>query len=162
VTNFRTTDHGLRIFVPWAPLRRDAYLVPTEEKFLSLQERTRAYAVIMAAVAAAAVLWQGARAGGVTLLIALAFYAAWAGFQCRELERADEPSLRQSSPVPERPTRTAEFWLLEIVCLAFVAAGAVALLLDPSTWMVSLASIGFFGLCAVVLARRYLAGRRAV
>jgi hypothetical protein len=39
-------------------------------------------------------------------------------------------------------------WLVEIGSLAFVAAGIFMLVVEPDKWLIAIASIGFFGLCA--------------
>jgi hypothetical protein len=42
-------------------------------------------------------------------------------------------------------------WLSEIGSLAFVTIGLVTLSVDPTAWLISIASIVFFGGCAVVI-----------
>jgi hypothetical protein len=61
-----------------------------------------------------------------------------------------------------RAHSTVSLWLLEIAALVFVGAGALILIVDPSNWLVATASIGFFGLCAVMIARMLLNKMREI
>ena len=58
------------------------------------------------------------------------------------------------------PQSLVALWLLEIVSLAFVGCGFWLLVIEPGRWLVALASIGFFGLCAATAARLLVLRRR--
>jgi hypothetical protein len=105
-------------------------------------------------------LWNGWGIG--TTLVFATFliipYLVWARYshniQTRQLLRGLQPS-DKSLTLQTKITSVAlgcnvvTLWLTEIGLLAFVAAGIFLLVADPSKWLIAVASIGFFRLCAV-------------
>jgi hypothetical protein len=51
-------------------------------------------------------------------------------------------------------------WGLEIGALALVGGGIIMLVVDPSQWLIALASIFLFGLCAAKFTRMLVLRRR--
>jgi hypothetical protein len=53
-------------------------------------------------------------------------------------------------------------WALEIFSLLVVAAGVFILMIDPASWLLALASIAFFGLCALAFARMLMLRKQQI
>ena len=105
-------------------------------------------------------LWNGWGAG-TTLAFATFFiipYLVLARYsrniQMGKLLRGLQPSAKKLAVQPDTTSVALEYnivtlWLAAIGSLAFVAAGIFMLVVAPSKWLIAVASIGFFGLCAV-------------
>jgi hypothetical protein len=95
-----------------------------------------------------------------TLVFATFFiipYLVWARYshniQTRQLLRGLQPLDKSLTLQPDITSvalgrNVVTLWLTELGSLAFVAAGVFILVVDPSKWLIAVASIGFFGLCA--------------
>jgi hypothetical protein len=95
---------------------------------------------------------------------------AWARYshniQMLQLLRAGQPP---DKPLPLQPDKVSlalsihpvVLWLLALGSLAFVATGIFILIVDPGRWLIALASIGFFGLCATFAAHLLVLRRSA-
>ena len=96
-----------------------------------------------------------------TLVFATFFiipYLVWARYsrntQMGKLLRSLQPSDKKLAVQPDITSvalgcNVVTLWLAEIGSLAFVSAGIFILVVAPSKWLIAVASIGFFGLCAV-------------
>ena len=97
---------------------------------------------------------------GTMLIFATFFivpYLVWARYshniQMRQLLRRPQPSdktlaLQSDITSVALGQNVIVLWLIEIGSLAFVAIGIFMLFVDPGKWLIAVASIGFFGLCA--------------
>ncbi len=159
-SSFKTTEDGRRLFFPWGTLGR-GYAVPSAAEFERLSRSVKAYMVISLPLIILAVTWKGFLGGSVLLPLLIVPYVLWAQSQCRRLQRTEEKlTLGESMAGHARAHSTVGLWLLELAALAFVGAGALLLMLDPSNWPTAAASIGFFGLWAVVFSRMLSNKRR--
>jgi hypothetical protein len=123
-------------------------------------------------IAGTLALWHGWGWGVVLAFAALTIVPSlvWArhshNMQMRRLLRAGQPP---DKPLPLQPDKISlalsihplVLWSLELGSLAFVAAGFFILIVDSSHWLMALASIGFFGLCAAFAAHLLALHRRA-
>lgn len=110
-------------------------------------------------ITGALALWNGWGAG-MTLVFAALFiipHLVWARYshniQLRQLLRGPQPSDKRPTLHPDmasqaRAHNVVVLWLMAIGSLAFVAGGIFILIVAPGRWLVALAAIGFFGLCA--------------
>jgi hypothetical protein len=97
---------------------------------------------------------------GATLIFATFFivpYLVWARYshniQMRQLLRGPQRSDKALALQPDIASvalgqNLIVLWLIEIGSLAFVAIGIFMLFIDHGKWLIAVASIGFFGLCA--------------
>jgi hypothetical protein len=118
------------------------------------------YPVVSWALIAGVLAWWNGWGLGMTAAFAALFiilHLVWARYrhnnQTRQLLRGLQPSDKRLTLQPDAMSLALAqnglvLWLLEISSLAFVAAGLFVLAVDPGKWLVALASIGFFGLCA--------------
>ena len=95
-----------------------------------------------------------------TLIFATFFivpYLVWARYshniQMRQLLRGPQPLDKTLALQPDITSvalgqNVIVLWLIEMGSLAFVAIGIFMLFVDPGKWLIAVASIGFFGLCA--------------
>jgi hypothetical protein len=155
-SSFKTTEDGRRLFFPWGTLGR-GYAIPSEAEFERLRRGVKAYLAISLPLIILAVTWKRFLGGSVLLPLLIVPYALWARSQCRRLQPTEEKLTLSETG---QAHGTVELWLLELAALAFVGAGALILVLDPGNWPLAAASIGFFGLCAVMLSRMLLNKRR--
>jgi len=110
-------------------------------------------------IAGTLTLWHGWGWGVILIFAALSIgpYLVWARYshniQMRQLLRAGQPPDKTLPLQPDKVSLALSInpvvlWLLELGSLAFVAAGLFILVVDPGSWLIALASIVFFGLCA--------------
>lgn len=123
-------------------------------------------------VACTLALWHGWGWGVILVFAAISIIPSlgWARYshniQMRRLLRAGQPP---DKPLPLQPDKVAlalsihpaVLWLLVLGSLAFVVAGIFILIVDPGSWLIALASIGFFGLCAAFAAHLLVVRRSA-
>lgn len=161
-SSFKTTEDGRKLFFPWGTVGR-GYAIPSEAEFERLCRSVKAYMVISLPLIILAVTWKGVLGGSAILPLLIVPYVLWAQSQCRRLQRTEETlTLSESMAGHARVHSTVGLWLLELAALAFVGAGALILVLDPSNWLIAAASIGLFGLWAAVFSRMLFNKRREV
>ena len=158
--SFKTTQDGRRLFFPWGVLGR-GYSIANEQDYLRLRQQVKGYLIV------SMVLMIGSQPfGGYLVVVAIAalcttLYLAWVWYVLRRLNISDEKlSLQESMTTQARAHGMVGLWLLEIGALAFVGCGILILVVDPRQWLVALASIGFFGLCAAKITRMLVLRRR--
>jgi len=158
--SFKTTPDGRRLFFPWGIWGR-GYAITSEEDYLRLQRRFKTYYIVSLALIIGGVALQYVVAVAVIVMLIMGFHLVWMRSLLRELQPSDERlSLQESMTAQARAYSATGLWLLEIIALVFVAAGVTILVFDPSRWLTALASIGFFGVCAVMFARMLFMRRR--
>jgi len=159
-SSFKTAEDGRRLFFPWGILG-SGYVIPSGEEFERLRRHVKAYTVISLYLIIIAVAWKGFVGGFVVLPLLVVPYVVWVQSQCRRLHQTDERLTLSESLAGQARTHSAlGLWLQELTALAFVGIGVVLLVLDPSNWLIPLALISFFGLCAVMFARMLITKRR--
>lgn len=159
-SSFKTSDDGHRLFFPWGAIGR-GYIVGSEGHFQRLRKRIKAYLMISLPVCIAAVIWGGLFGGLAILPIAIVPYIVWVRLQLRDLVASEERlTVGQSIANQTREHSALGLWLMEVASLMFVAGGLFILVVEPGNWMVGVAGIAFFGVCAVIGARMLSAKRR--
>lgn len=152
-SSFKTTKDGRRLFFPWGTLGR-GYLIPTEEEYEKLRRKVKLYFIICLPITILLVSRLNFLGDLLLLLVLTVPYLFWANKQSRKFEPSNEKyTFKQSFGTQAREHNVLTLWLLEIGSLAFVAAGIFILVKDITNWPAALASIVFFGLCAVVFAK---------
>jgi hypothetical protein len=162
-SSFKTTEDGQRLFFPWGSPGQ-GFVIPSETEFERLRRRVKSYWLIYLSVIAIAGSLQGILVTAVVMIFILAFYVAWARFQCSRLQRSEvkftrsdraaarEANIRSVSPIA--------LWLSELACLAFVGMGVRILVVCPGKWPTAVARIAIFGFGAAVIARALVLKRR--
>ena len=159
---FKTAQDGRKLFFPWGGPGR-GYVIASERDYKRLQRQVKVCTGVSLVLIIGAVAFQGFLAALAIGALLIIYYMVWMRFfLLRGLQPSDETqSLQDSISSQARAHSASSLWLLEIVSLAFVGGGIFILLVDPGKWLIALASIGFFGLCAAVTAYKLVLRRRA-
>jgi hypothetical protein len=159
-STFKTTKDGRRLFFPWGVLG-SGYSISSEQDYRRLQQQVKAYMIVSLVLIIASSSFEGYLVSVVIAALLVTFYLAWMWYVLRRLQYSGESlSLQESMTSQARAYGVVVLWLLEIGSLAFVAGGIFMLVVDPRQWLVALASIVFFGLCAAKAARMLVLRRR--
>lgn len=165
---FKIAEDGRRLFFPRGFWGR-GYVVDSESEFQRLRRQMKIYQAVALVLIIAAVV---PRQYNPYLVIAVAllvivFYLVWSRSLVARLQPAeDQLRWRETSAAQARAFGPFTLWFLEIVALAFVAAGIGLLLTDPTSRLLAIGTIAFFGLCAaygaylLVLRGRTMSTRR--
>ena len=165
---FKIAKDGRRLFFPRGFWGR-GYVVDSESEFQRLRRRMKIYQAVALVLIIAAVV---PRQYNPYLVIAVAllvivFYLVWSRSLVARLQPAeDRLRWRETSAAQARAFGPFALWFLEIAALAFVAIGIALLLTDPTSRLLAIGTIAFFGLCAasgaylLVLRRRTMSTRR--
>ena len=165
---FKIAEDGRRLFFPRGFWGR-GYVVNSESEFQRLRRRMKIYQAVALVLIIAAVV---PRQYNPYLVIAVAllvivFYLVWSRSLVARLQPAeDRLRWRETSAAQARAFGPFALWFLEIVALAFVAVGIALLLTDPTSRLLAIGTIAFFGLCAasgaylLVLRGRTMSTRR--
>jgi hypothetical protein len=146
---FKTAPDGRKLFFPWGVLGR-GYTIASEEHYRRLQQQIKIYVVVSLVLVMGSASLRGYVVAYVIVALLIGFYLVWMGYLLRRLQSSNERlSLRESTASRARALNLPVLWLLEIVALAFVGFGILIFILDPGSRLIALASILFFGLCAV-------------
>jgi hypothetical protein len=158
---FKTGRDGRKLFFPWGP-RSTSFVIPTQERYRRLRLQVATYKIISLGLIVGAAIWLPFYVTlGVAVLTAM-IYSAWTPSLVRGLAlSAGRMSSGEGMAAQARGHHAMTLWLLEIVALVFVAAGAVILVANPDKWMMATASIVTFGACALFIAYMLVLRRRA-
>jgi hypothetical protein len=152
-SSFKTAPDGRRLFFPYGVLGR-GYVLGSEQEYERLRWQIKIFTIVTLVLILAAAGMRAFWVAGVVTALLIAFYLVWVRFLLRGLQPTDERlSLEESMTSQARTHNVAMLWAMEILSLLFVAGGVLMLALDPGNWLLALASIGFFGACAVAFAR---------
>jgi hypothetical protein len=151
---FKTAQDGSKLFFPWGALGR-GYVIASEQDYKRLQRLVKVYTMVSLLLMVGAVALQGYVGCLVISALLIVFYMVWTRYLLRGLRPSDERLSLQDSMT------TQGLWLREIGALAFVGFGILIIVFDPGNWLIALASIVFFGLCAAVFTRRLVLRWRA-
>jgi hypothetical protein len=147
---FKIAEDGRRLFFPRGFWGR-GYVVDSDSEFRRLRRQMMIYqAVALVLVIAAAMprQYNPYLAIAVALLL-IVFYLVWSRSLVAGLQpTGDRLKLRETSAAQARAFGPFVLWFLEIVALAFVAVGVALLLTDPTSRLLAIVTIAFFGLCA--------------
>jgi hypothetical protein len=159
-SSFKTTPDGRRLFFPWGPLGR-GYVIASEQDYERLRQQIKTFLVVgLVAIIGFSVLQIYVAASIVTAFL-MGFYLLWMRSLLSRLQRSDERlSLQESMTTQARLHSGAVLWLLEIASLVFVGGGVLILIATPADWLIALAAIVFFGLCAVAVGRMLVLRRQ--
>lgn len=157
---FKTGQDGRRLFFPWGVLGR-GYVIASEQDYERLRRQVKAYTVVSLVLIVGAVAFRGILEGLLVAGLLILFYLAWMGYLLRSMQPSDERlTLTESMTSQARSHGAVVLWSLEVVALLFIAIGIVMLVVDPGEWMIALAGIVFFGLCAAVFTRMLILRHR--
>jgi len=159
----KTGADGRKIFYPWG-IFGSGYVFPTNDAYERLNDLLKVFWVVVLLFILPFVVRDSYFATTTWFILALAFYWGWMRFEQRALEPTQEKlTYRVSVTNFARLLPAWLIWVELILCLAFVAAGTLVLMIQPSQWMTWLGGIVFFGtgvvLCAVTLVQRRRAAR---
>jgi hypothetical protein len=157
---FKTTDDGRRLFFPWGVFGRGYVL--TEGQYEKLQRQVKIYTIVTLVLIIAMVVLKEYVATAVVVALLIGFYLIWMKFVLPDLQPSEERLSLEESMTSQAVTHSpAMLWFLTILSFAFVAAGVLILVVDPASWLIALAGIVFFGLCALMMTRMLMLRRAA-
>ena len=157
---FKAAPDGRKFFFPWGTFAR-GYAIPSEQHYERMRRQLKIYTIVSLVAVIGSSLMQGFLVSLAVAGALILFYLIWSRSLLRGLTPSQERlTMTESMTNQARAHGTAGIWMLEIISLAFVAAGAVILIADPTQWFVGLSCIVFFGLCAVIFARMLVLRRR--
>jgi hypothetical protein len=149
-SGFKTGQDGRKLFFPWGVLGR-GYIIDSEPSYERLRRQVKAWMIVSLVLIIGSNSLVGALASFVVTGLLIGFYLIWMLFLLGRFNRSDEGlSLRERTTTQARAYSLVVLWLLEIGSLGFVVIGITMFVVDPRNWLVGLASILFFGLCATM------------
>jgi hypothetical protein len=158
--SFKTTDDGRKLFFPVGAFGR-GYIVPSEGEFEKLRKGVKIYLIVSLLLIICVVPFAGPLSGVVLVPFLVGPYALWAYMQSRHMERTDERLTVNEAIVGQALLHSkVGLWSLEICSALFVVAGIFILAADPKNWLMGIASVLFFGFCAIMIGRMLVAKRR--
>jgi hypothetical protein len=159
--SFKTTEDGRKLFFPWGYLGR-GYTIASDEDYNRLRLQTKIYLMVaLTVIVCSAFLRVKVNPIGLGAIL-IASYAVWTLYQVRRLQPANESlSLRESMTTRGVAFGPVVLWLLEICSLVLVGSGIAIFFIEPGSWLASLASILFFGVCAAAFAWMLFLRRKA-
>jgi hypothetical protein len=157
---FKTNPDGRRLFFPYGVIGR-GYVLPSEEHYQRLYRQTKAFMIAaLVLIIGASVLKAYVPAVVITALL-VGFYVLWTQLTVRGLAPSDDRlSLQESMTAQAVTHNVAMLWAMEIFSLLFVAIGVIMLVTSSENWLIGLASVAFFGLCAAAFARMLVLRKR--
>jgi hypothetical protein len=147
---FKIADDGRRLFFPRGLWGR-GYVVDSESEFARLRRQIKIYQVVAVVLVIAAVLPRQYNPYLITAVafLLVVFYLVWSRSLVARLQPArDRLRFRETSTAQARAFGPLVLWILEIAALAFVALGVALWLTDPTSRLLAIGTIAFFGLCA--------------
>jgi hypothetical protein len=157
----KTGADGRKILYPWGILG-SGYVFTTNDAYERLNDLLKVYWVVVVMFIMPLAGAGSYLAATILYVLALVFYWGWMRFEQARLQRAQEKlTYRVSVTNFARLLPAWLIWLELIVCLVFVAAGMLVLIIQPGQWMMTLGGIVFFG-AGVVLSAVTLVLRRRV
>jgi hypothetical protein len=157
---FKTAEGGRKLFFPWGILGR-GYVVESESDYAQLRHRIKAYKIVTLVLIIGSPSLVSYYAVFSIALVLTAFYVAWMLILLRKLRRSDERlSLQESTAMQARAHGAIVLWLAEVGAIVFVGLGVFIWIVDPGQWVVALAAILFFGLCAAKITRMLVLQRQ--
>lgn len=160
--SFKTTEDGRRLFFPWGVLGR-GYIIGSEHHYGRLRQQVKAYIVVSLLVTIVTPsFFHGYTVTCALVAVSIALYLTWMWVLLPRLQAADEGlSLKESMTSQARAHGPVVLWLLTIASLVFVAGGLLMFVAEPSSRIVALAVILFFGFCAAMSIRMLVLRRTA-
>jgi hypothetical protein len=130
---FKIAEDGRRLFFPRGFWGR-SYVVESESEFQRLRRRMKIYQAVALVLVVAAVIPRQ--------------YNPSRSLVTRLRPAEDRLTLQEASAAQARAFGPLVLWFLETVALAFVAVGIAIWLTDPTSRLLAIGTIAFFGLCA--------------
>jgi hypothetical protein len=159
---FKTAQDGRKLFYPrgvWG----GGYAIASEPDYKRVVRQIKGFwGVLLVLMTIGAVLqgYLGLFISGAFLLVF--YFIVWAPYLVRGLQPSDEKlSLQESYTSQALGHSSARLWSWEITALALVGIGIVMLVVDTSNWLIALALIVIFGLCAAGVMWMLILRRRA-
>jgi multisubunit Na+/H+ antiporter MnhG subunit len=150
---FKTAEDGRKLFFPWGVLGR-GYVISSQSDYERLHRQVKVYTVVSLGLIIGAVALQSYIGAVVIGALLVAFYLVWVRFLLRGLQPSEDRLSLQESMTTQAVTHNATvLWSMEIGSLVFVAIGVFMLVVEPDNWLIALACIFFFALCAASFAR---------
>jgi hypothetical protein len=157
---FKTTEDGRRLFFPWGVLGRGYVL--SERQYEKLRGQVKIYMIVTLVLVIAMAVLKEYLATAVVVAFLIGFYLIWMKFVLAELQPSEERlSLEESMTSQAITHNPVMLWFLTILSFLFAAAGVLILIVDPSSWVIALGGIVFFGLCALMMTRMLMLRRAA-
>ncbi len=139
------------VFFPWGTLGH-GYTIPNEEEYRAIRSFVRRYLLVSLPLVVLVGLFVGWLFSFLLLPAFGLFYVLKVRVLTRHLGKSSERlTLRQSYRTQAASHSGWMLWLLEVASALFVIIGVVILIANPQDWLIGLASIVFFGLCAVAI-----------
>jgi hypothetical protein len=158
--SFKTTQDGRRLFFPWGVLG-SGYSIASERDYQRLRQQVKGYMIVSLVLIIASGSFEGYVIPVAVVALLTTLYLAWIWHVLRRLQHSDERlSLEESMTSQAQALSVMVLWGLEIGALALVGGGIIMLVVDPSQWLIALASIFLFGLCAAKFTRMLVLRRR--
>ena len=149
---FKTAKDGRRLFFPWGVLGR-GYVLASEQDYERLHRQIKIFMIVALVLIVGTMTAQLYVGAAITVLL-MAGYVVWTMYVLRGLQPSDEGLSLEESMTSQALTHNAGFlWAAAIGSFLFVAVGILMLIFAPDQWLIALASIIFFGLCAASIAR---------
>ena len=150
---FKTAQDGRRLFFPWGVLG-SGYELPSEQDYERLRRWVKGYMIVSLVLIIALGMLNAYLVGGIVVVLLMASYAVWAQMVVRGLQPSGERLSMRESMATQAVTHSAGFlWAAMIGAFLLVAGGILLLVFNPDDWLIALASIAFFGLCAASFVR---------
>ena len=148
---FKTDSEGRFLFYPWGVLGK-GYVLPDDSK----KQEVRQFVSLWYKVSLPAIIVVGAGIGWIFTLGLLPLLLPWYFFTMARLLRglattSTRLTLRESYTNSAKSHTTGSLRFLLALSILFVLAGLVIVLLNKGDWIIGLASILFFGLCAIAI-----------
>lgn len=146
---FKTDPEGNILFYPWGVLGK-GYVLPDDSK----KQELRKFISLWYKVSVPAIIGVGVGIGWIFTLVLLPLVFSWYYFRTRRLLRGlsttgTRLTLRESYTNSAKSHTTASLGFLLALSILFVLAGLWVLVVKKEEWIIGLASILFFGLCAI-------------
>jgi hypothetical protein len=156
---FKSALDGRKLFFPWGVIGK-GYVVTSEAAFLRLKRQYVWYMVVGLGLILGVGLLSDFWVFGIAAIL-IVFYIGWMLYLLPRLQSSHETlSLSESMTTKARVFNVWILWLLTVFSLVFVGLGIFILLIDPGSWLVSVSTIGLFGLCAGYYIRLLVLRRR--
>ncbi len=147
--SFKRTEDGGTAFYPWRTLGA-GYVLRDEEQYCEIRRFLRGYNLSLLVIILIGILLGWPKAF-LPFLVLIGVYIFVVRRQLRGLAKTRERlTLTESYRQQAKAHNRALLWVFEVVSLLFTAAGVLILATSPTNWFAGIASVAFFGLCAVV------------
>jgi hypothetical protein len=146
---FKTDREGKLLFYPWGILGK-GYVLPNDSK----KQQVRKFLSLWYKVSLPVIIGVGVGIGWIFTVPLLVLVFLWYYFTTARLLRelsttSTRLTLRESYTNSAKSHTTASLAFMLAVSILFVLAGLLVLLVKKEEWVIALASILFFGLCAI-------------